>query len=79
MAESTERSPLIEIDDFSWIIGKDNVLSHVRLIDRGGAGEVHEVPPLIHHSSKLISKRFAIMLTIVYTALPNYFVCSLLI
>jgi hypothetical protein len=52
MAESTERPQLIEIDDFSWIIGKDNVLSHVRLIDRGGAGEVHEVPPLIHHSSK---------------------------
>lgn len=76
MAEPTESSPSIEIDDFSWIIGKNNVLSHIRMIDRGGAGEVHEVLPLIHQSSKL---RFAIMFTIVYTALPNYFVCSLLI
>ena len=28
---------------FAWTIGNDSALSHVRLIDSGAAGEVHEV------------------------------------
>jgi len=47
MATSTEGLPSVQID-FSWIIGEDNRLSHIRLIDRGAAGEVHEVPALLH-------------------------------
>lgn len=41
---SAESSPSVRIDDIYWIIGRDNItLSHIRLIDRGAAGEAHEV------------------------------------
>ena len=33
----------LEEDDFSWTTGEEKSISHRRLIDRGGSGEVHEV------------------------------------
>jgi serine/threonine protein kinase len=32
-----------EEDDFSWTTGEEKSISHTKLIDRGGSGEVHEV------------------------------------
>lgn len=31
------------LSDYTWTTGNDAALSHIRIIDRGASGEVHEV------------------------------------
>jgi len=35
--------------DYSWTRGDNAAISHVRIIDSGASGEVHEVHPLIQN------------------------------
>ena len=34
-------------DDYTWACGNDSAMSHVRVIDKGGGGEVHEASPIL--------------------------------
>lgn len=35
--------------DYAWTSGNDAGISHVRMIDKGAGGEVHEVVPNVNH------------------------------
>jgi len=46
MAENIDNPDMFaaaEVLDYRWTVGNDKGLSHLRIIDSGASGEVHEV------------------------------------